>query len=130
MARVIEGVDREVLRQLRHDLLKEIKLRAQCMEKHEARPPAGPDVPKLVAANIDVVDRDLWRPAQGFWYLRDWPQRFDDVGHKPQSDGEANENNEGQCEAHSRTLLTRPPEHRPRFPPGMPGCNPRPCPPR
>jgi hypothetical protein len=52
VAGIIERVDREPPRQLRHDLLEEIELGAQGVEEHEVRPPTGLDVTKLAAADL------------------------------------------------------------------------------
>jgi hypothetical protein len=49
MARKVQGIDGEVLGKLGDDLLEEIELRPQCMQKNESRIFAGLNVAELVA---------------------------------------------------------------------------------
>ncbi len=80
MTGVIQGVDCEIFCQFRDDLLEEIKLRAQCMEKDEVRACARLDVAELYAADVRVLNGDAGGPNEFFRGLRCRPQRFEDVG--------------------------------------------------
>src|SRR5262249_29997335 len=63
---VIEGVDGEKLRQIRHDLFEKVELRAQRMEQDEVRPHASLDVADLDVLNVGVLDGNGGGPSQRF----------------------------------------------------------------
>src|SRR5215471_15819762 len=88
MARVIQRVDGERVRQLRHDLLEQIELCAQGMQQEEGWTITGHDVAEPRATDRDGADRNLWRPAQGCGRLWDWSQRVDDVRDGPHPDAD------------------------------------------
>src|SRR5262249_4528657 len=76
---VIEGVDGEKLRQIRHDLFEKVELRAQRMEQDEVRPHASLDVADLDVLNVGVLDGNGGGPTQRLRRLRGRAERFNDV---------------------------------------------------
>src|SRR6516162_412107 len=72
VSRIVQSIDGEVLRKLRHDLFEQIELRPERVEQHEDRTCSGLDVAELVAVDLNIMDRNFRRPTQRRWSFWNW----------------------------------------------------------
>src|ERR1700752_3659457 len=86
VARVVQGIDGEMLGELRYHVLEQIQLRSERVEKDESRTLTGLDIAELVSADLHSLDRDIGRPAQFCRRFRRRLESLDHEGYEPHAD--------------------------------------------
>ncbi len=103
---IVQGIDRKMLRELRHDFLEQVELGAERVQEHERGSAASFDVAQPVAANLHGVDRDVGIPGELCRRLRYRPQRLDREGQEPDGDADAGKDDEKREDCvHGSTFL-------------------------
>jgi len=106
MPRIVEGIDGEMLGQLRHDLLEQVELCPQRMEQNKRWSLPSLDVTQPVAADLHAVDRDIGIPAELCRWLRHRSQGLDHEGQEPDGHADAGKNNQKpENRVHASTFL-------------------------
>src|SRR5262245_2015689 len=97
---IIEGMDREMLLELRNDFLEYVELGSERMQENEVRADPGSDAADSHAAEIHILHRNAGGPDQCFGPLRGRPQGFDDVGKYDQRDEDCQDGNQYPGDVH------------------------------
>src|SRR5262249_17055614 len=97
---IIEGMDREMLLELRNDFLEYVELGSERMQENEVRADPSSDAADSHAAEIHILHRNPGGPDQCFGPLRGRPQGFEDVGKYDHRDEDCQDGNQYPGHAH------------------------------